>query len=55
MIELKMLHKFNGKHTILISDINECTDRNICQGSGTCVNTWGGYYCIGSVFRCKYM
>jgi len=40
-----------GENRHECEDVNECTDRNICTGSGTCVNTWGGYYCIGQVFR----
>ena len=28
----------------LLSDVNECSV-NLCQNSGTCVNTFGGYYC----------
>jgi hypothetical protein len=40
-----------GENRHECEDVNECLDRNVCQGSGTCVNTWGGYYCIGNVFR----
>lgn len=39
---------------IYFLDVNECRQNpNICGGSGRCVNTVGGYYCINGVSRGK--
>ena len=49
--------QFSSRPCFLFSDINECSQAlSPCFGQqGTCVNTYGGYYCIDGVISRKFL